>query len=106
MGHHSVHPSIGSYNPHPAYNHNHRAQLPLTQRPHAEQPYVASGGVTIEELPASDNEEEEAGNRDTPPAPTGSSGRRQLPSIPRVGRRNAPKEPRPSSKTSKRTKKY
>lgn len=106
-GHHSSLPALGSYNPHPAYNHNHRAPpLQLTQRPHSrsEQPSAAAGGVTIEELPPSD--EEEVDIRETLVAPT-SRVARLLPSIPRIGRRNVPKDnTRPSPKTSKRTKKY
>jgi len=105
-GHHAQPALGGAYNSHPAYNHNHRGRnspLQLTQHPHGNE--ATTSGVTIEELPGSD-EEQEQGMPNVVPPPTTSRVSRLLPSIPRV-RRNSPKEggSRSSPKYSKRTKK-
>jgi len=89
--------------------HNHRdrgAQLQITQRGHRSRPEVeqASSGVTIEELPPSD-EEEEAAPSPAAPAYTTSE---HLP-IPRVSRRKTPSKERAQKAqkvASKRAKKY
>lgn len=90
--------------PHPAYNHHSRRHGGHGQRSsnYDANPPSASA-VTIEELPASDNEGEVA-EPEAEKQPTTS--RLSFPSIPRVTRRSPHSKERRQKSTSKRSKKY
>ena len=90
--------------PHPAYNHHHRGRH-ATRSNHQASTSSGSGhsGVTIEELPASDEEVETEPQAEQKP----STSRLSFPSIPRISRRSPQsKERAKKASSSKRSKKY